>query len=99
MAPTDPVEVRLHGGPACWHGRTLTGVYTRADIEDVPVEDLGTFLIVPDAADLPDRGEDEDPAPRAHYAPLADGDRYLWHFTGWMPWSPSDPPPESYLPA
>ncbi|WDZ91130.1 hypothetical protein [Nocardiopsis sp. HUAS JQ3] len=97
MTSTDLVVVRLVGGPACWHHQALTGVYTRADIEEPPLDDLGTLLVV-DGAQLPPRGDDEDEAPRAHYAPAPDGDRYTWHFVGWVPWSPSDPAPESYLP-
>jgi hypothetical protein len=94
-APDDPVTVRLVGGPPDWHGQTLD--YLRHEIEDAEFEDLGGVYIV-DGAHIPPRRLDEDEAPRAHYAPVSQEDRYTWEFVGWVPHSPADPPPSWYLP-
>ena len=98
MSDEEYVSVRLVGGPRYWAGQSLERIYRRADIEDADPDELGTMLIVPDGVGMPERGEDEDIDPRAVYAP-EDGDRYTWHFQGWFPASPSDPPPGWYLQA
>ncbi|TNY34547.1 hypothetical protein [Thermomonospora catenispora] len=85
----ETVDVRLVGGPPDWAGKTLT--YPRSVVYDRPIEEAGAYLI---SAHPPERGPDEDPAPRAVYAP--NNDRTTWHFWGWFPASPSDPPPEAY---
>lgn len=94
-SPTDTIVVRLVGGPAFWHQEYLT--YTRAEIEDVPFEDLGAYLKVPEFDQLPPRPEHEDPNPDAHYAPVEGGPRDVWFFQSWVPWSDSDPSPGEYL--
>jgi hypothetical protein len=93
-SPDDPVIVHLVGGPPDWQGELPC---LRGDIEDVPFDELGGMYIV-DGAHLPPQGPDEDQNPRAHYAPEEGGDRYVWHFQGWVPHSPADPPPCWYLP-
>ncbi|MBB6001340.1 hypothetical protein HNR25_005171 [Streptomonospora salina] len=82
------MDVRLVGGPADWRGRTV-----RMPVPADP-EEVGAYLI---SEDTPERPADEDTDPRAVYEPEPGGDPCEWHFRGWMPSSPSDPPPGWYL--
>lgn len=87
----DEVTVTLVGGPADWAGKTLQ--MPRQDVHGRPRDEVGAYLI---SAATPERGPDEDWAPRAVYGPDDDGDPATWTFHGWFPASPSDPPPASY---
>ncbi len=85
----EQMDVEMVGGPDDWRGRTV-----RMPVDlDGPREALGAYLI---SDDTPPRGDDEDIDPRAIYAPDVDGDPLVWIFRGWIPSSPSDPPPEWY---
>ncbi|MFY7070035.1 hypothetical protein ACOQFV_29620 [Nocardiopsis changdeensis] len=66
------VTVRLVGGPSCWDGVVVEGVFDHEEIYEVPVEELGALLSVPGRA-----------SPRAVYEPDPDGDRTAWLFRGW----------------
>jgi hypothetical protein len=86
-SPSDlsaPAVVRLVGGPDDWHGQTITGVYTAADLAG-PRETLGTHLIT---SGVPDGHPD--PGARAVYTPDPDpADVERWYFRGWHPAVPA----------
>ena len=82
---SEPVSVRLVGGPADWHEQTLD-IYTAEDLA-APREELGTYLI----SEAVPAGH-PDPAARADYSPnYGDWPVTLWFFRGWIPYSPWDP--------
>ncbi|MFD3688736.1 hypothetical protein ACFWTE_28405, partial [Nocardiopsis sp. NPDC058631] len=60
--PSETVPVRLVGGPADWHGQTLT-IHTREELEG-PRDALGTYLI---SSGVP--ADHPDPGARAVYEP------------------------------
>ncbi|SHI67616.1 hypothetical protein SAMN05421803_101905 [Nocardiopsis flavescens] len=66
------MAVRLVGGPVCWDGVVIEGVFDRWEIYEVPLPEVGALLVVPGGG-----------SPRAVYEPLPDGERSVWHFTGW----------------
>ncbi|MFD0773927.1 hypothetical protein ACFQZ2_08315 [Streptomonospora algeriensis] len=79
-------ETTVHfiGGPADWRGRRVA-----MPVPEDPAE-AGAYLI---SAETPERPAHEDTAPRAVYEPEPGGPVDVWHFQGWFPSSPSDPPP------
>lgn len=83
--PSEPIPVRLIGGPLDWHEATLD-IYTAQDLA-VPRATLGTCLISNAvSAGHPDLG------PRANYSPnTAPWPAHLWFFRGWEPYAPVDP--------
>lgn len=82
----ETVPVRLLGGPADWHRRVLTDLYTDADLSG-PRERLGTYLI---SSGVP--ADHPDPGARAVYEPDAEpAPSDLWFFRGWFPAGPTDP--------
>ncbi|MDE3720496.1 hypothetical protein PWG71_03785 [Nocardiopsis sp. N85] len=77
----DHVTVHLVGGPPCWDGLAIEGVYDHEEIYEVPVGDLGALLRAPSAPRPPQaKGAHE---VRAVYEPLPGGNRNVWHFKGW----------------
>lgn len=89
MSETDPIttDVLLLGGPDDWHEKTLSGLYSAADLAG-PREDLGTYLI---SNGVP-QGH-SDPGARAVYTPSLDPGMppHVWFFRGWMPASSAGP--------
>jgi|SRR5690625_333006 len=82
---SEPVSVRLIGGPPDWHEQTLD-IYTAADLA-APREELGTYLI---SSAVP--AGHPDPAARADYSPNDEPwPAHIWFFRGWIPYSPGDP--------
>src|SRR5690625_3998679 len=82
---SEPVSVRLVGGPADWHEQTLD-IYTAEDLS-APREELGTYLI----SNAVPAGH-PDPAARADYSPNDEPwPSTIWFFRGWIPYSPVDP--------
>lgn len=85
-ASVQHVPVLLVGGPPDWDGKTLSGVYTQADLTG-PRESLGTYLI---SSGVPD--DHPDPGARAVYEPAPEpGAANVWFFRGWFPVGPHDP--------
>src|SRR5699024_5783092 len=82
---SEPVCVRLVGGPADWHEQTLD-IYTAEDLA-APREERGTYLI----SEAVPAGH-PDPAARADYAPrYGDEPGTLRVCRGWRPSAPGDP--------
>lgn len=77
--PRKQVAVRLEGGPVVWDGAELA--FDRVEVYDRALEDVGAYLITPDAPALDGPPEDS----RAHYAPKTEDTRNVWTFQGWVP--------------
>ncbi|QUX26357.1 MULTISPECIES: hypothetical protein [Nocardiopsis] len=81
--PSGTVSVRLVGGHPRWAGQVLE--VPRAEVHDAPLEDVGAFLKIEDGSYPDHLAMTEGVDWRAHYAPVADDDRQVWRFQGWVP--------------